>query len=313
MPTAKQMSICRRGATKCRREYRIPTLLHKPLRCACCSADAHCLYAVEPLWVNLFGTLYLMAVGIDAPALVVKHLTVAALMSADKQHEVVARGKRLDVWHAVGHLTADGVERAESGIGRDMLLYVVDDAMKLVKRFCGLRIEIDITAEVEVHHIVELLYDDGMTLCLTNKTEHLGMTILPEDYNLGVGLILILRLDALLQLQHNRTGGIDNLDIIAERQLICRRRFPMGTKQHLRIMETTKLIMVDGYQSHALEPLTFHTVVNDVTKAIELCAVGKLFLCLLYSCCHSEAETTAVVYLYLKHCFISNIIGDLGF
>ena len=81
-----------------------------------------------------------MTVGIDAPALVEEHLAVAALAAADKENEVVALGKRTDIWHAVGHLTAYRVEAPERGFRRDVLLDIVDYAVKLVERLRCLRI-----------------------------------------------------------------------------------------------------------------------------------------------------------------------------
>lgn len=70
---------------------------------------------MEPCHVNFVGTLDEVAVGIDSAALFEEDFAVAALMSADKEDEVVARGKGCDVWHAVGNLTTDGVEALEGG------------------------------------------------------------------------------------------------------------------------------------------------------------------------------------------------------
>ena len=56
-----------------------------------------------------------MAVGIDSAALFEEDFAIATLMSADKEDEVVARGKGCDIWHAVGNLTTDGIEALEGG------------------------------------------------------------------------------------------------------------------------------------------------------------------------------------------------------
>ena len=56
-----------------------------------------------------------MAVGIDSAALFEEDFAIAALMTANKENEVVARGKGCDIWHAVSNLTTDGVEALEGG------------------------------------------------------------------------------------------------------------------------------------------------------------------------------------------------------
>ena len=43
-----------------------------------------------------------MAVGVHAQALVEKHLSIGTLTAADKEDEIVLRGKAGDVRHAVG-------------------------------------------------------------------------------------------------------------------------------------------------------------------------------------------------------------------
>ena len=79
-----------------------------------------------------------MGVGIDAQTLVEQHLAVGALASADEEDEIMTGGKLRDVRHSVGYRTADGVEGAEGGFRRDVLLDILDDAMKLVERLGGL-------------------------------------------------------------------------------------------------------------------------------------------------------------------------------
>lgn len=122
----------------------VSAFFHQPLGGARGTTNANGLYASHPLHVDLLGTLYLVTIGINTLAFVEKHLSVAALSATDKQNEVVARGKIGYVGHAVGHLSADGVEASEGSRRRDMLLYIVDDAMKLVEALGGLRVKIDV-------------------------------------------------------------------------------------------------------------------------------------------------------------------------
>ena len=116
------------------------------------------------------GILDEVGVGIDTQAFVVEHLAVGTLTTADKEDEVVARGELRDVRHTVGDGAADGVEALKGGGGRDVRLDVVDDAVVLVERLRGLRIEIDVAREVETLHLVEVLDDDGGGVSLSHKT-----------------------------------------------------------------------------------------------------------------------------------------------
>ena len=110
-----------------------------------------------------------MTVGIDAQTFVEQHFAIRALPAANKKNEVVACGKLRDVGHAVGHRTTDGVETLEDGTWGNVRLDIVDDAVELVEALGGLRIEIDVAREVELGHLVEGLYHDGIALRLSHK------------------------------------------------------------------------------------------------------------------------------------------------
>ena len=66
-------------------------------------------------------------------------------------------------------------------------------------------------------------------------------------------------------------------------------------------MQLTHLVVIDGNESHLTQTLTLHTIVNNIAEAIELIALGQLFLCFLDGGGHSETETTAVVDFNLQH------------
>ena len=126
----------------------IATLLHEPFGRARGATDAHGFCPVKPAHVNLFGTLHLITMWVYLQAFVKQHLAIRAFPPGHKQHHVVACGKVGDVGHAIGHLTADGVEALEGGVGRDMGLNVVDDVMELVQALCGLRLKVNALVEV---------------------------------------------------------------------------------------------------------------------------------------------------------------------
>ena len=230
-------------------QYRIPTFFHQPFWRTRGSADADGLHAVEPVEVDLFGPLDLVAVGVHRLALLEEHLTVGALLSADKEDEVVARGKLGDVGHAVGHLSADGVEAAEGSAGGDVALDIVDDAVELFEALGGLRVEVDVAVEVEPLHIVDAFDDDGSRQGLPHQSQHLGVAVLAEDDNLRIGVVVKLPLNAALQGQHHGAGSIDDLDIVSLGQLVGLGGLAVGPKQHLHIVQLPEVIVIDGDQS----------------------------------------------------------------
>ena len=73
----------------------------------------------------------------------------------------------------------------------------------------------------------------------------------------------------------------------------------MGAQQHLDIMKAGKIVVIDSDEPHLLQALTLHTVMYDISKAIELVTLGQLLLGFLDGGGHSEAEATAFVYFNL--------------
>ena len=113
-------------------------LLHEPFGGRGGTTDAYSVDALQPCGVYLLWSLNEVGIVVHAPAFVEKHLAVAALMAADKEDEVVASCKLRDVGHAVGHLSANGVEALEGDTFLDVGLYEVDDTVELVERLRGL-------------------------------------------------------------------------------------------------------------------------------------------------------------------------------
>ena len=75
----------------------------------------------------------------------------------------------------------------------------------------------------------------------------------------------------------------------------------MSTKKYLYVMQLAHLVVVDGDEPHLTQALALHTIMNNIAEAIELIALGQLFLCFLDGGGHSETETTAVVDFNLQH------------
>ena len=122
------------------------------------------------------------------------------------------------------------------------------------------------------------------------------MTILSEDDNLFIidhcpfHLFIVFLLDALLQVQHNGACGINEVDGMFSGKGVCGRRLSMSAQQHLRIMDVSHLLVIDGHQSHLLQSITLLTIVHNVTQAIELLLLGQFLFRLADSTRHTKAE-----------------------
>ena len=186
-----------------------------------------------------------------------------------------------------------------------MLLAVFDDAMELVETLGGLRVEIDIFREIQLTgflqllHILKLLYHNGMTLRLSHQSEHLSMTVLTEDNDLRLRIVDILLLDAALQLEHHRTGSIDDFNVISLGKGISLRRFTMSTEQDLHALQFLHLLMVYRDESRFMQALHFHTVMHNIAQAVKFTALSQLLFCFLDGSGYAKAEPTAVIYFYL--------------
>jgi len=68
----------------------------------------------------------------------------------------------------------------------------------------------------------------------------------------------------LLELQDDRTRGIDDLDIVLFCYLVSLGRLSVGPKKHLHIMQLPKVVMVDGDESEFPQTFTLHAIVYDI-------------------------------------------------
>ena len=115
--------------------------------------------------------------------------------------------------------------------------------------------------------------------------------------------------DLLLELEHHRTSGIDNLDMITTGKFISLWGLSMSAQQHLHIVKLAHLLVVDGDESHLAQTIALHAVMHDIAKAIEGAPLCQLFLGFLDGGGYSEAEATAFIdfNLYHSNYFLSRI------
>ena len=225
---------------------KLTAFFHQPFGSTGSATNSHCFYILEPVKVDFIGTFYLITVGVHAMTFLEEHLAVGTLASAHKKHEVVLGSKAGYIRHTIGHLSADGIKTLESGALYNMLLTILYDTMKLVKTLSRLGIEIDIAREIQFLHILEFLNHDGLAGSLPHQSQHLCVSILAKDDYLRIRIAGILTLDTFLQLQHHRTGGVNDVYMVLLSQGISLRRLTMSTQQHLDMMQLLHILVVDG-------------------------------------------------------------------
>ena len=243
---------------------KLTAFFHQPFGSTGSATNSHSIHILEPVEVDFIGTFYLITVGVHAMTFLEEHLAVGTLASAHKEHEVVLGSKTGNVGHTVCHLPADGVKTLESGTLYNMLLTILYDTMKLVKALGRLGIEIDVAREIQFLYILEFLYHDGLADSLPHKSLHLCVSVLTKDDYLRIRIADILSLDAFLQLQHHRTGGINDVYMVSLGQGISLRRLTISTQQHLDMIQLLHILVVDGDKPGMMQPFHLHSVVYDV-------------------------------------------------
>lgn len=243
---------------------KLTAFFHQPFGSTGSATNSHSIHILEPVEVDFIGTFYLITVGVHTMTFLEEHLAVGTLASAHKEHEVVLGSKTGYIRHTIGHLSADGVKTLESGALYNMLLTILYDTMKLVETLSRLGIEIDIAREIQFLHILEFLNHDGLAGSLPHQSQHLCVSILAKDDYLRIRIAGILPLDTFLQLQHHRTGGVNDVYMVSLGQGISLRRLTMSTQQHLDMMQFLHILVVDSNQPGMMQPFHLHSVVYDV-------------------------------------------------
>ena len=188
-----------------------------------------------------------------------------------KENELwICKGRRLQMTNIVNHMKIclQSIDKdIERKVSTESVLNTTIGAMKSLVDVCEEELRTNpnlIAGEIEVFHLVEVLNDNGVASRLPHQAQYLGMSFLAEDDDLAVSQIILLA-DALLQLQHHRTGSIDNLDVVLVRQLVGGRWLTMGTQQYLNIVQLRHLLVVDGDETHLSQTVALHSVMHNIT------------------------------------------------
>ena len=72
-------------------------------------------------------------------------------------------------------------------------------------------------------------------------------------------------------------------------------------------MEVAELVMIDRDQPLLRQAFHLHAVMHDVAQTLKFRTFCQFFLGFFDGSGHTEAEATAIIYLYLKHRLISGV------
>ena len=115
--------------------------------------------------------------------------------------------------------------------------------------FCSLRIQPYAFVEIQLFGFLQAFYHDGMPCRLAYQPQHLGMSAFPVDDDLFLRIVVavVFLLNAFLQLQHHRAGGIYDFDVVPLCGLIRFGRLTVCPEQHFGIVQAAELFVVDGH------------------------------------------------------------------
>lgn len=247
--------------------------------------------------VELVGLGYEIRRRVDVAAMAEQYLAVATLGSGHEYHHLMSCREPSQMVDTTCYLAAYGVVGAQCRAGVETALDLVDYAVEPFEALGGLRVQRDVAREVDAVEPVDILDHYGGAVGLSYETVYLGMTTLAVYHYLRTIGAVVCFFDALLQLQHYGTGGINDLDVVFARGAVCRRRLAMSTQKHLHVAQTAEIVMRDGLQSYRLQALYLAVVVHYIAQAIQRAGSGQLGLGLAYGGDHAETESRPIVYL----------------
>ena len=165
----------------------------------------------------------------------------------------------------------------------------------------GLREEVHGLREIDQCEVSGPLDDDGAASDLSGEPHHFGVPPLSEDHDLPAeGLHALERLhDAALEARHHRTGGVDDLDPQLPGLRIGRGGLPVCAYEEAAAAQARHVVVRDGAQPEAFEPLHLDAVVDDISQRIDRTTPCEGLLGLRDGPDYSEAESRFVVYFDL--------------
>ena len=180
----------------------------------------------------------------------------------------MATRKFLYAGQAVGDATTDGVVATKLGRRLDVGREIIDESLESFERFGGLREEIGVACEIDFVHFADVGDHDRFAVGLPHQPEHFGVAVLAVDHDLGVFHFVIDATDALLQIEHDGTGGVDEGDVVASCDLVSRGGFTVCTEQNPDIVQSGEGFVVNDHKTTLAQALAFAAVVDDVTETI---------------------------------------------
>lgn len=220
-------------------------MLHEPARGRCGATDADRPGVAELRPVKSRGIADEYRRRVDAQTLVVEHPTVGTLGARNKDDDIVGAREVAQVVNAVGYLTADGVMICELGVGGLATLNFLNHSAEALKGHGRLAIQGDVSVEVDAVKAGDVFNDYGSRVGLPDEAVDLGVAALSIDDNLGLGRCGECLLYASLEGEHNGTGRVDDVDVVATGGGVGRGWLSMGAKQDVGVSDVVEVSVGD--------------------------------------------------------------------
>lgn len=204
---------------------------HQPFWSRGGSTDTDTVYVVaKPFGTDVLRAIHTVCGRIYAATGFAEYVAITAFLSTNENDDVMPCGKSAYVGQAVGYLSADCVEVAEFGFRTDTRINVVNYLSESLQRFCRLAEQADVAAEIQHVGFLGILDDDSGAIGLSDQSQDFGMSRFAIYDDLGIARFGVYLLDAALQLQNDRAGGIYDVDTPFLSEGVCTGWLAMGTQ-----------------------------------------------------------------------------------
>ena len=243
-----------------------------------------------------------MCARVGGAAGVVEVFAVAAVGARHKKYCVVARGVFGEFLLAVRHRFAYSVvfvERQLWRCGVQLLADFVGYFVVFVMVHRGLRIEHDVFVKVYGGDLAFVGDYNRRAVHLPYKPYYFGVVFFAVDYCMSVGVRLRVGLDEAVQPQYYRAGGVDDVDVVLDGDLVCGRRLAVRPEEYGGVVHCGKFVVCNGLHTFFFEPRSLLVVVHHFAEAEQPPVCCNLRLRLVDGIGNAKAKPGVRVDVYL--------------
>ena len=133
----------------------------------------------------------------------------------------------------------------------------------------------------------------GLPVCLSHKGTYLRVVRFTENQYASIVFTKFLNLlpDLFLKFQHDRTGGINQPDIVIFSMPEGFGRLPMSPDQYNGIMKLIKLLIIYWFQSLFPKSPNLFGIMHNLSQGMEGFFLVQVFLCCLNRLYYTGAKS----------------------